>query len=224
MSKLNFSSDKYREQALSINSNNMNVCSSVDAFLILINGLPYDSLSILCDKIYEEFSLMYGAGYITMEQCYNMTQNLELSYDIKEMIVNIAYKCINDGMFLGTKIESGCNTSAWINHSYYVGECCSNLAMMVGIDLDKARSYGLLHDYGRKVDFKFDHVIRGFEKLCDLGYRDSAIACLTHSFLNGGRCANNEKALPGFYVSSSGEPKWMEGTSFDDITVFLENY
>ena len=221
MNKLNFSNDKYKEQALSIEYNNMNVCSYVDSVFILINGLDYESLSILCDKMCEEFSLYLN---IDKMQCYEMTQRLDLSYDLKEMIVNIFDKCIESGLLLGNKMVGKHNTSSWINHSYYVSKCCMELSEMLGLDSDKARSYGMLHDYGRKKDLTFNHVTYGFQELYNLGYTDSAVACLTHSFLNGGRCANNEKALPGFYVDKEGNPKWKDDTFFDDVTLFLENY
>lgn len=223
MSNLNFSDVKYKEKALKINYNNMNVCSYVDSVFILINGLDYECLSILCDKMYEEFSI-YGNSYVTKIQCYEMTQNLYLNYELKEMIVNLFNKCIDSGMYLGTRMSSIYNSSSWINHSYYVGECCMNLALILGLDSNKARSYGMLHDYGRKKGFTFNHVIDGFEELTELGYCDSAVACLTHSFLNGGRCANNEKAVSGFYVDKDGNPRWVEGTNLDDITSFLDNY
>lgn len=47
---------------------------------------------------------------------------------------------------------------------------------------------------------------------------------MTHSFVNGNRCANNEPAEDGFYVDDTGNPRWEENTAKDDITKFLENY
>lgn len=221
MSSLYFSDDRYKNYALSINHNNMNVCSYVDSVFVLINSLDYESLSILCDKIYEEFSKYLD---ITKMQCYEMTQNLRLDYELKEMIVNIFNGCIEEGLYLGTKMSGPYNASSWINHSYYVAKCSMELAESMGLDADKARSYGMLHDYGRKKGFTFKHVIDGFEELSNLGHTDSALACLTHSFLNGGRCANNEKAISGFYVDSDGNGKFSEDALLDDIALFLENY
>ena len=56
------------------------------------------------------------------------------------------------------------------------------------------------------------------------GWEEEAISCLTHSFLNGGRCASNEQAEEGFYVDENGNPCWKPETEKDDITLFLENY
>ena len=210
--------------ALSIKKNNMNFHSYIDSFFMLIHGLDYEMLSVLCDKIYLNFNLLYGNDSITREKCYELTQKLDLNYEIKKMIVDIACECINNGMYLGTKTSSNFNLSSWINHSYYVSSCCSDLSKMVGIDSEKAKTYGLLHDYGRKLDYKFDHVILGFQELYNLGFKDESVACLTHSFVNGGRCCNNERAVSGFYVDSLGNPQWKNDASYDDITLFLNNY
>lgn len=224
MNKLYFSNEVYRKNALSISSNDMNVHNYNDAFFQLINGLDYESLSVLCDNIYDEFVSLLGNSNITKNDCYLMTQNLNLSVEFKEFIVEKAIECIKNGMYLGTKVVSNHNTSAWINHSYYVGECSSNLAWMLDLDSDVARTYGLMHDYGRKKEKGFNHVIYGYQELYDLDYKTESIACLTHSFLNGERCANNEKAIDGFYVDSYGNAKWMENSEFDDIKLFLDNY
>ena len=93
-----------------------------------------------------------------------------------------------------------------------------------GLNPETAQKIGILHDYGRKYTHSFEHVIVGFEKLIDLGWNAEAIACLTHSFVNGNRCANNEPAEDGFYVDDAGSPQWEENTVKDDITKFLENY
>lgn len=223
MSNLYFSNNIYKKIALSISNNNMNIHSFTDSFFQLIHGLDYESLDILCDKICERFSI-YENSYVRKDKSYEMTQNLHLSEELKEMIVDIAIECIQNDYYLGSKIVGNHNVVAWINHSYYVSECTRNLAWMLELDSEKARTYGLIHDYGRKNDASFNHVVDGFQELYDLGYKDEAVACLTHSFLNGERCANNEKALDGFYVDDYGNPRWVSGASVDDMTMFLENY
>lgn len=90
--------------------------------------------------------------------------------------------------------------------------------------LGTAQIQGILHDYGRKITHSFEHVTRGYEKLVDEGWENEAVAALTHSFLNGGRCASNESAEEGFYVDEKGNPDWRPETEKDDITLFLENY
>ena len=128
---------------------------------------------------------------------------------------HLGSKTINDGKI---------NTSSWISHSFYSSEVCSSLATILGLDKNTAKITGLLHDYGRKFDHTFSHTIKGFEALIDIGWDNEAIGCLTHSFVNGGRCSNNEPAVEGFYVNDNGEAKWKEGAHKDDITLFLEHY
>ena len=81
---------------------------------------------------------------------------------------------------------------------------------------------GLLHDYGRRKDQNFNHVIEGFQSLVDLNLNNEAIVCLTHSFLNGGRCCNNEPAINGFYVDEEGNPK-SQCTLLPDDLELVEN-
>lgn len=223
MSKLYFSNDVYKQAALNTSYNDMNVHSYNDSFLQLINGLDYETLSVLCAKINDNL-INYGYGDISELDCYNMTQNLNLSDELKEIVVKSARDCISDGVYLGTKLSSGFNVSSWLSHSYYVSECSGNLAEMMGLDKEKAMTYGLMHDYGRKIDFKFEHAIYGYQELMNIGYKDEAIGCLTHSFLNGGRCSNNEMAIEGFSLDSNGNPKWDNNIEYDDIKLFLDNY
>ena len=142
------------------------------------------------------------------------------------MLLELAYKCIDNGQHLGnnTILDGKINTSSWISHSLFEGRLCSQLALKDGLNPETAQKIGILHDYGRKYTHSFEHVIVGFEKLIDLGWNAEAIACLTHSFVNGNRCANNEPAEDGFYVDDAGSPQWEENTVKDDITKFLENY
>ena len=111
-----------------------------------------------------------------------------------------------------------------MSHSLFAGEVCATLASHLGLDADRAKAAGLLHDYGRKFTHTFDHTMSGFESLVSIGWNNEAIGCLTHSFVNGGRCSNNEPALEGFYLDSEGNAKWREGAYKDDMTLFLENY
>ena len=105
-----------------------------------------------------------------------------------------------------------------------VGIVSSNLANLLEINKNVALTLGLLHDYGRRKDQSFNHVIEGFQSLVDLNLNNEAIVCLTHSFLNGGRCCNNEPAINGFYVDEEGNPNFYEDTKKDDLTIFLERY
>ena len=164
---------------------------------------------------------------LSIEDCFKLTQNIDTiniqaTKSTMKIIEKLVFKCLNKGINLGNRtISDGkINTSSWINHSLYAGECCAVLADKLGLDSYTAKVLGILHDYGRKFNHSFCHVIYGYEKLVDLGWNNEAIACLTHSFVNNGRCANNDAAVPGFFVDSNGSPKWKPGTIKDDVTLF----
>lgn len=217
--ELNFKENKYNEKALTIKLEEKSIHSPEEAFFLLINGYDYESLNNLCTFISRYY-------YLDEEESYQLTQDLNLDKENKKIIMNLAKDCIKLGMSLGNKLV--CNgkfeATSWISHCMYVGEVCETLANAKGLNKDIALTLGLLHDYGRRIDQSFKHVIVGFQELTDLGWNNEALSCLTHSFLNGGRCANNEPAESGFYVDDEGNPQWEFGTKKDDITTFLENY
>jgi len=234
---LNFSNENYKRNALSLSLIIDDVHSPFDAFFLLINGISIDDLSNLCYLIKENSDLFnFDGRRLTDDECYSLTQNLEASREVKQLIMNLAGMCLNgyetvdgekiSGKHLGNKTinEGKINTSAWLSHSFYVGEVCSVLAKELGLDYEKAKTLGLLHDFGRKFNHGFDHVIKGFEALVALGWKSEAISCLTHSFVNGGRCSNNEVAVEGFYVDENGDARWKPDVVKDDVTIFLEKY
>lgn len=227
MNELNFSNYIYKCRALSLQTTYNNVHLPSDAFLLLINGIGYTDLSNLCNLMYENRDSFCtpNISITSVSDCYNITQNVELSREDKNLILSLATECLYSGLRLGEKnMNHRRNTSSWIGHCVYVGEVCANLANILGLDDNVARTLGLLHDYGRKFSHSFNHVIKGYEALTELGWYDESLACLTHSFVNGGRCSNNEKAKEGFYVDEEGNPKWKEGTIKDDVTLFLQCY
>ncbi len=116
------------------------------------------------------------------------------------------------------------NPENWKLHCINVGRLCGMLADKCGVDSEHARALGYVHDIGRWQIHSFDHTVRGFELLVDAGWEAEAIGCLTHSFLNGGRCANNENALPDFYVDENGRACWKDGYQPDDVGEFLDRY
>ena len=217
--ELNFKENKYLELALNIEFNEENIIEPYNAFFLLINNYDYESLNNLCTFISKHYE-------ITDEESYKLTQNLDLDKEKKQTIFNIANTCINNKIPLGTKLV--CNNkfiaTSWISHCMNVGTVSSNLASLLGIKQNVALTLGLLQDYGRKINQSFNHVIEGFQSLVDLNLNNEAIVCLTHSFLNGGRCCNNEPAINGFYVDEEGNPNFYEDTKKDDLTIFLENY
>ena len=223
---LNFSNTAYKEKALSTQMNPENIHSSVDAILLLIKGVAYDDLSNLCELMKEHYASLPNPIKLSLEDCYKLTQNDNLSEIEKNTIAELISKCIKSGKTLGNKtiMDGKINTSSWISHCFYSGEVCASLANQLGLDSDKARTMGILHDYGRKFDHSFGHTIGGFEKLTDLGWDNEAIGCLTHSFVNGGRCSNNEPALDGFYLDKYGNANWKSDVPKDDMGLFLDNY
>lgn len=217
--ELNFKENKYKENASKLKLEEEHVHSPEEAFFLLINGYDYKSLDNLCGFI----SCYY---YLSEEESYQLTQNLYLDKENKSIIMNLANNCVKSGFPLGSKLSNNgkFEETSWISHCILVGEVCKNLANIIGLNKDIALTLGLLHDYGRRIDHSFNHVIEGFQSLTDLGWNNEAISCLTHSFLKGGRCCNNEPAEKGFYLDEEGNPKWDDGVKKDDITIFLENY
>lgn len=223
MQEINFSNEKYKFIAMSLGHSKESNHSFNDAFFLLINGVSFDNLDNLCKLIQNYYS---NSINISLEDAYRLTQNNSLDEIEKDIIINLATDCIRSGNSLGSKTinEGKINTSEWINHCYYSSDVCGTLAKNLGIDENTAKTLGLLHDYGRKFDHSFNHTIKGFESLVDLGWYNEATSCLTHSFVNGGRCANNEVAVNGFGLDKDGNAIWKENAEKDDITLFLENY
>ncbi len=186
--------------------------SKEDAFIILIKDLKSQQLENLYDLLTRKNI-----------DCEDLTK---LKEEEKKRIYQCAHQLLKQKKPFGNEtINDGkINTSAWINHSLWEGWLCSLFAEKMNLNPECAEVLGMLHDYGRKEIHTIQHVIRGFELLADMGYEQEARGCLTHSFLNGGRCASNEIAEPGFYVSSEGTPCWEKNAQKDDITFFLEQY
>ena len=231
--KLNFSDESYKEKALKSTGYGQVGGSRTagDAFLQLIQGVSKEDLSNLCRKLQEDFR---GEGELTLDACYDITQgNItgidELVQKMKgkstgEYLMALAYECIEkDGVHLGDKTinEGKINTSSWLSHSLYEAKVAQRLAEKMGLYSEKAAVLALFHDYGRKATHDFTHVVKGFEMLTDLGWEAEARACLTHSFINAGRCANCDPAEPGFYIDENGNPAWDNEEYIDDIAEVL---
>lgn len=217
-----FSDDKYRNIANSKGSCSNYSLTSSKAFSILIKDLDYKDLDVL----FETYAGNYDVPGIELYKC---VISGKANDEVLNGLLNCAIDLASNGKNMGSNESvrpNGArrNTSNWINHCLNVGVVCKNLGTSLNLDADKAFALGILHDVGRKKSQKFDHTIKGFEYLVDLSYEDEAFACLTHSFVNGGRCASNEKAEEGFYLDNEGNPHFMDDAVKDDITVFLENY
>ena len=223
---MKFSNEKTKEAALSIHSfDSTQIHSPSESFFLLIHGVKEKDLDIFLKYVLDSYLEISPELNLTLEDCYNITQNLSLNKTEKEIIYNLAIKCVKEKTTLGSNIIlNNINTSSWISHSINAAQVCKILAEKTNLDASCAETLGLLHDYGRKFSHSFDHTIIGFEELLKLGWTQEAIACLTHSFLNGGRCSNNEPAVEGFYVDKDGNPQWRENAPKDDFTLFLESY
>ena len=224
---MNFNSEESKLIALNTSTTDYSrVKNPGTAFFLLIHNLSKEELNNLCKYIQNYFYESNPSEMLSLEDCYTITQNTNLNEEEKNTIYQLAKSCINDGFHLGTKtINNGkINTSSWLSHSINAALVCQTLATKLNLDDKCAETLGLLHDYGRKLDHSFNHTILGFEELINIDCYPEAIGCLTHSFLNGGRCSNNEPAVEGFYVDINGNPKWKQNAPKDDLTLFLENY
>ena len=73
----------------------------------------------------------------------------------------------------------------WIVHSICVGNTAGKIAESLGLDVDKAKTLGYIHDIGKSVGVVKDHVMNGYKYIKELGYDEEyANICLTHSYLN----------------------------------------
>ena len=224
---LDFTSDFYRSMALSKKTVNYeNSVTSEDAFLIVLNGLDYETIDNLCVEIAYKLS-------IDPQEVYELIQSRDGDEVFNGLVLNVAYDMIHSNKDLGNKIINGrFNASSWIAHSLYEGELAAEFAASMGLNPDTAMKLGILHDVGRKFDHTFMHTIKGFEYLIELGYIDEAYCTLTHSFLSipqegtnkGNRCANCDPAIEGFYIDEHGNGVFEEGSRIDGITTFLGNY
>ena len=237
--KLNFKNEEYKKTAKRImetknkGGSKGDIHSLSKAFMILIKAKDKDSeefqkknLDNLCKEL--QFNCYPD---LTIDEIYEMTQGRGEVFEknpeiVSKVILNCAKACVQNGKYLGTNTIEGTkiNTSAWMSHSLHSAELAGQFAKMAGVDNEKIQTLALLHDYGRKYTHTFEHVTKGFEKLIDEGWEAEASATLTHSFINGGRCANCEPAEEGFYIDEEGKPKWIDNSYKDDVTEVLENY
>ncbi len=226
--RLDFTSEVYKEKALSINNVNYNNnITSADAFFIVLAGLDYETIDNLCEAVKNILAFQDS------KKIYEFIQTGNCNIEFRQIVLDTAYELIHSNINLGNKIvNEKYNASAWIAHSLYEGEVASTLASKMNLDEDTAKKLGILHDIGRKFDHTFMHVIKGYEYLLMKGLKDEAICSLTHSFLSipydnelkGNRCANCDPSCEGFYIDELGNGLFKEEKYKDDITLFLEKY
>jgi len=194
-----------------------------------------DNLCVKLEEVYPQLKGIPNGAYSVTQGEFEKLPGIPPTI-IKMSIYNCAMECLkgikenekNDLKkgHLGTKLtdDGRFNTSSWISHSLYEAALAEKLAKIMGVDSNKAKTLALLHDYGRKRIPSFEHTTQGFEELVELGLEDEAVATLTHSFLNGGRCANCDPAEEGFYLDEEGNAKWQSEDNKDDVARFLDEY
>lgn len=73
----------------------------------------------------------------------------------------------------------------WIDHSICVGNSAGKIAESLGLDSEKAKTLGYIHDIGKGIGDFHNHVMNGYYYLKKLGYDEEyANICLSHSYLN----------------------------------------
>ncbi len=76
-------------------------------------------------------------------------------------------------------------SDGWIDHSICVGNTAGTIARQLGLEIEKAKTLGYIHDIGKSVGEFSNHVLNGYKYMKNLGYDDEyANICLTHSYLN----------------------------------------
>lgn len=129
--KLNFENDYYKKEALEhlkkYNYENNNTVE--DAFLLVLKDIKKEDLSNLIILIQETFIKKYNLK-LTEDEAYEITQKNGLKLEYKKLLLELAYKCIDNGQYLGnnTIMDGRINTSSWISHSLFEGRLCSQLA------------------------------------------------------------------------------------------------
>ena len=83
------------------------------------------------------------------------------------------------------KLES----DMWIEHQICVGNTAGKIAKALGLDEDKEKALGYIHDIGKRYGIKargaLGHGYKGYEYLKKLGYDEEyAGICILHSYLN----------------------------------------
>ena len=218
--KMNFTNATFKEIAMRANKNYKLLITPEEAFLILINGVKYEDLDLYCQAIKE-----YTKSSKTCEEIYKDIQNpSSFSNEKKELlfyIANITNPLGNHVIKINDEVKI--NTSSWIKHSLNVGLAAKNISNLTNeTNNNLAYILGILHDYGRKYKTDMKHTIVGFESLVNIGLENLAKICLTHSHINGKRCANNEPAVEGWSYAN-GKSLWQSENTLDDLTKFLIN-
>ncbi|MCR4712783.1 MAG: HD domain-containing protein [Treponemataceae bacterium] len=149
------------------------------------------------------------------------TQNNAASDTFSEPTREVAERLLEQGVAK--------NPGPWREHSIAVAQAAEKIARAVNeklgetrINPDLAYIYGLLHDIGRQEGYTYiAHVYDGYHFLSELGYKNAARICLTHSF--------NLHAIDDYIgkIDISGEKvselkSLLEAAEFDDYDRLIQ--
>lgn len=91
----------------------------------------------------------------------------------------------NEALKMLKEMEKSAKETRWIYHSICVGNSAGKIAEGLGLDVDKAKALGYIHDIGKGVEEFASHEMKGYKYIKELGYDDEyANICIIHSFLN----------------------------------------
>ena len=97
------------------------------------------------------------------------------------------------------EMKKATKCTGWIYHSICVGDSAGRIAEKLGLDIDKAKTLGYIHDIGKKFGNFQEHDMNGYMYIKELGYDEEyANVCLTHSCLN-----NDIKCTVGIVLSDN---------------------
>lgn len=98
------------------------------------------------------------------------------------------------------------NPGSWVDRSIHVAKCARKIAEGIGLDENRAESYGYMYDIGRRFgNTGLRHIIDGYNFMMEREYEDTARICLTHSFAK-----QNVKNGIGKWDCSDEEYKFVE--------------
>lgn len=114
------------------------------------------------------------------------------------------------------------NPGAWGNHSRVAGLCAQRIAEAAGMDGEKARVLGMLHDIGRRNGVHgIRHAVDGYNFLMEKGYDQAARISMTHSFA----IKSLESALGTIDVTEAEKQfmlDYIENCEYDDYDLLMQ--
>jgi hypothetical protein len=115
------------------------------------------------------------------------------------------------------EIAGTMNPGPWTAHSRNVGLDCALIAERIeGLDPEKARILGLMHDIGRRVGrVQERHMVAGYQFCMERGWSEQAKICISHAFM-----IKDAQATLGKWDVSQEEyefvVRWLGEIEYDD--------